>query len=523
MGKAEDFQIDETTLARDYGSGSAIEIPQGVETIAAGFLLHDYLISYDNLFDIPDIQEREYERQRRMYDQLKRVEEVMLPDGLREIGGVSNATIAGTGIGAFAGAVNLKHIKIPDTVTHIGPHAFAGCGLTEITLPEGITEICDETFMGCRDLKRVTLPKSLKRIGDRAFCGCFHLSSIHIPEGTEIGTDAFRYCASLTGAGLGPGTLDAEEWERIGFTEEKNGCVVKDGELVKYVGNPVHITISEGVRRIPRGSILPPFVFFVFPEGTPVQSCRLPASLEQMEEQGFINLVQKASASISMNLPAGYLKTRERLTGPFTLQLLNGPWKELAQAEDYAALYLFQSRAGKHLMGLCEEKLINAPEETAKAFAKVLKDEAKPAQAERAVAFVVKYKEEISQDAIRALAHVLSGRKGMAKAVKTLDSLAVPGAEETSALSEEEQPSEAAEKQPDGSAAEEFLLDQALKNYEAAKEAWKGVRLTDGKEAPALLVKQAIVPYLEQFPGRPKKIGDYKRAFFPLQFPAQLA
>ena len=52
MGKAEDFQIDETTLARDYGSGSAIEIPQGVETIAAGFLLHDYLISYDNLFDI---------------------------------------------------------------------------------------------------------------------------------------------------------------------------------------------------------------------------------------------------------------------------------------------------------------------------------------------------------------------------------------------------------------------------------------------------------------------------------------
>ena len=518
MGKAEDFQIDETTLARDYGSGSAIEIPQGVETIAAGFLLHDYLISYDNLFDIPDIQEREYERQRRMYDQLKRVEEVMLPDGLREIGGVSNATIAGTGIGAFAGAVNLKHIKIPDTVTHIGPHAFAGCGLTEITLPEGITEICDETFMGCRDLKRVTLPKSLKRIGDRAFCGCFHLSSIHIPEGTEIGTDAFRYCASLTGAGLGPGTLDAEEWERIGFTEEKNGCVVKDGELVKYVGNPVHITISEGVRRIPRGSILPPFVFFVFPEGTPVQSCRLPASLEQMEEQGFINLVQKASASISMNLPAGYLKTRERLTGPFTLQLLNGPWKELAQAEDYAALYLFQSRAGKHLMGLCEEKLINAPEETAKAFARVLKDEAKPAQAERAVAFVVKYKEEISRDAIRALAHVLSGRKGMAKAVKALDSLMVPGAEETSALSEEEQPSEAAEKQPDGSAAEEFLLDQALKNYEAAKEAWKGVRLTDGKEAPALLVKQAIVPYLEQFPGRPKKIGDYKRAFFPLRF-----
>ena len=94
---------------------------------------------------------------------------------------------------------------------------------------------------------------------------------------------------------------------------------------MKYVGNPVHITISEGVRRIPRESILPPFVFFVFPEGTPVQSCRLPESLEQMEEQGFINPVQKASASISMNLPAGYLKTRERLTGPFTLQLLNGP------------------------------------------------------------------------------------------------------------------------------------------------------------------------------------------------------
>ena len=122
--------------------------------------------------------------------------------------------------------------------------------------------------------------------------------------------------------------------------------------------------------------------------------------------------MQKASASISMNLPAGYLKTRERLTDPLLFSFLNGPWKELAQAEDYAALYLFQSRAGKHLMGLCEEKLINAPEETAKAFAKVLKDEAKPAQAERAVAFVVKYKEEISRDVIGLLPMCCPGEKG---------------------------------------------------------------------------------------------------------------
>ena len=105
----------------------------------------------------------------------------------------------------------------------------------------------------------------------------------------------------------------------------------------------------------------------------------------------------------------------------------------------------------------------------------------------------------------------------MAKAVKALDSLVAPGAEETSAPSEEEQSSRGRRETAGRVCGRGFLLDQALKNYEAAKEAWKGVRLTDGKEAPALLVKQAIVPYLEQFPGRPKKIGDYKRAFFPLQ------
>ena len=104
------------------------------------------------------------------------------------------------------------------------------------------------------------------------------------PRERKSGRTHFVTVRRLRGAGLGPGTLDAEEWERIGFTEEKNGCVVKDGELVKYVGNPVHITISEGVRRIPRESILPPFVFFVFRRDA---GAELPPSesLEQMKSR----------------------------------------------------------------------------------------------------------------------------------------------------------------------------------------------------------------------------------------------
>lgn len=63
--------------------------------------------------------------------------------------------------------------------------------LAEVILNEGIGEISDEAFMGCKDLEKVVIPSSVKRIGSLAFYGCLKLKNLYIPASvTDIGEGA---------------------------------------------------------------------------------------------------------------------------------------------------------------------------------------------------------------------------------------------------------------------------------------------------------------------------------------------
>ena len=92
-----------------------------------------------------------------------------------------------------------KSTIIPESVTKIGRHAFAGCAsLESVTIPAAVTEIEDYAFCGCRLLESITIPKSVNKIGSSAFKGCRSLKSITIPESvTEIDSLAFLGCTSL--------------------------------------------------------------------------------------------------------------------------------------------------------------------------------------------------------------------------------------------------------------------------------------------------------------------------------------
>lgn len=70
--------------------------------------------------------------------------------------------------------------------------------ITELEIPEGITEIAASTFRDYDSLVSVTLPSTLQKIGQNAFYGCANLESITIPERVvEIGAWAFAYCPKL--------------------------------------------------------------------------------------------------------------------------------------------------------------------------------------------------------------------------------------------------------------------------------------------------------------------------------------
>ncbi len=66
------------------------------------------------------------------------------------------------------------------TIAVIGSEAFMDCaGLTQLTLPNGVTAIEMYAFSGCSDLKSISLPSSLKSIGSSAFMNCLALRDIY--------------------------------------------------------------------------------------------------------------------------------------------------------------------------------------------------------------------------------------------------------------------------------------------------------------------------------------------------------
>ena len=71
--------------------------------------------------------------------------------------------------------------------------------LQELDLSQAdVTEIPDNAFLGCSNLRRIVLPAKLRKIGYQAFLGCRGLTEITLPASVEeIGSAAFNGCTRL--------------------------------------------------------------------------------------------------------------------------------------------------------------------------------------------------------------------------------------------------------------------------------------------------------------------------------------
>ncbi|MDR1002966.1 MAG: leucine-rich repeat protein [Oscillospiraceae bacterium] len=114
---------------------------------------------------------------------------VTVPEGITEIGDE-----------AFLGFSSLTQITIPNSVTSIGWWAFCDCySLTQINIPNSITSISRWAFCDCSSLTQINVPNSVTSIGHEAFCYCSSLTQINIPNSvTSIGNGAFWGCPNLT-------------------------------------------------------------------------------------------------------------------------------------------------------------------------------------------------------------------------------------------------------------------------------------------------------------------------------------
>lgn len=94
---------------------------------------------------------------------------------------IDGKRVTSIGNSAFLDNINIKIIKLPETISNIKEYAFYGCSkLNSIELPERITSIEDMAFYDCSSLRSIELPGSINSIGGAVFIGCKSLASITV-------------------------------------------------------------------------------------------------------------------------------------------------------------------------------------------------------------------------------------------------------------------------------------------------------------------------------------------------------
>lgn len=166
--------------------------------------------------------------------------------------------VGGIGTQAFDNCSGLTSVTIPSSITSIGSDAFSGCSglskvivpdivgwcgisftgnnnplfyarhlysdenteITELIIPNSVTNIGNYAFHGCSGLTSVNIPNSVTNIGNGAFYGCRGLTSVNIGNSvTSIGSSAFYGCSGLTSVNIGNSVTSIDSYAFYGCKE----------------------------------------------------------------------------------------------------------------------------------------------------------------------------------------------------------------------------------------------------------------------------------------------------------------
>ena len=167
----------------------------------------------------------------------------------------------------FYGCQSLVSVKIPESVESIGWAAFSNChNLEAVTFPEKMEAIGEFLFYGCENLKEIKLPSDLKEIPEQVFYGCSSLLSVELPDNLEsIGPAAFQGC-SLTSIKIPP---SLKSFGMIAFSGNLQKVIISDlaawCSISSFEGSPLYgahlfigdeevvdLTIPDGITKLPR-------------------------------------------------------------------------------------------------------------------------------------------------------------------------------------------------------------------------------------------------------------------------------
>ena len=180
------------------------------------------------------------------------VTEVVIPDSITEIKGY-----------AFAGCRSLQKITIHDGITSIGGRAFEGCTSLEtvvISDQSALRQIYAGAFLNCTALKRVTIPAGVTTLSTNLFENCSSLEEF-VLHGmiTEIKDSAFKGCASLARISFPASVTTIGESAFAGcaglteLTVPDTVTSIGEGAFVNCSGIKTVVIKQGGVTRLPEG------------------------------------------------------------------------------------------------------------------------------------------------------------------------------------------------------------------------------------------------------------------------------
>ena len=257
---------------------------------------------------------------------------------------------------AFRNYRKLKSITIPASITHIGKKAFIGCsGLESVHLSD-LKAWCEITFdynwlsfqsnpfyyadnlyVNGESVTNLMLPDDITEIKSIAFYGCKWLESVTIPRGI-IGEAAFLDCRDLKVLNIGKGVTDiypyafenATALELIYFNAENMNdpaCIQPNSFLYNYIfanagekGDGIKVVIGKDTTRIPErifsstdassiislefeeGGVCKTIGAFAFEECIELQSVDIPSSVTAIENNAFSGCSSLSKLTISEGL-----------------------------------------------------------------------------------------------------------------------------------------------------------------------------------------------------------------------------
>ncbi len=237
-------------------------------------------------------------------------ENIIIPDGIKEIGGTAfyqNRTIKSIviadsvtriGYSAFWECNNLEKVVLSSSVKEIEGSTFEYCtSLKEITIPEGVITINGYAFEHCTSLESVVLPDSLENIYQYAFHDTALSGVLYIPENVSyIDPSAFNEC-NITGLDLDKDNANFKEIDGMLYNSDVTRfAYVPDGitkicipATINNIDNAFDNKAFLETVTFEEGSILDNIGIYAFSNCSNLKSVQIPESVKSIRYGAFLS------------------------------------------------------------------------------------------------------------------------------------------------------------------------------------------------------------------------------------------